>query len=216
MTFDPYEALGVDRNANPEQIKAAHRKAVKKHHPDTGGEREEFEKATRAMVILSDPDKRAKYDNTGSTDDKPDNSDMMAVSMIVSFVERAIEEAEAKQVDPSRIPMVKAAVDFFTKEIAAQEQSKNPPRAAAQRLERVARRFKSKGKNNILISALLNQVKNYEARIADADVQIAQLRKVLALLDEYSFDQMPMDAGGMYARPIHTGSIPGFFTNSTT
>lgn len=60
-----YETLGVKRDATPEQIKAAYRRAARKHHPDRGGDREEMQRVNDAYAVLSDPDKRRQYDETG-------------------------------------------------------------------------------------------------------------------------------------------------------
>lgn len=60
-----YDTLGVDRSASPEDIKAAYRKLAMKHHPDRGGDQRTFQKLTEAYETLSDPNKKAMYDNGG-------------------------------------------------------------------------------------------------------------------------------------------------------
>ena len=67
---DYYEVLGVPREASPEEIKRAYRKAALKHHPDnTKGDKAEAEKifkqCAEAYEVLSDPMKRQKYDRYG-------------------------------------------------------------------------------------------------------------------------------------------------------
>ena len=68
---DYYEVLGVPRTATPEEIKRAYRKLARKHHPDLQppGERtrasERFKEINEANEVLSDPEKRAKYDALG-------------------------------------------------------------------------------------------------------------------------------------------------------
>ena len=66
---DYYEVLGVERNANADEIKKAYRKAAIKYHPDKNpGDKEaeeKFKEAAEAYSILSDPDKKAKYDQFG-------------------------------------------------------------------------------------------------------------------------------------------------------
>lgn len=57
-----YEILGVSEDAPIGEIKKAYRKLAKIHHPDKGGDAEEFQKYEEAYSILSDDIKRAKYD----------------------------------------------------------------------------------------------------------------------------------------------------------
>ncbi len=66
---DYYEVLGVARNANEEEIKKAYRQAAIKYHPDKNpGDKEaedKFKEAAEAYDVLSNADKRARYDQFG-------------------------------------------------------------------------------------------------------------------------------------------------------
>lgn len=66
---DYYEILGVNRDANAEDIKKAYRKLAMKHHPDRNPDNpkaeEHFKEAKEAYEILSDTQKRAAYDQFG-------------------------------------------------------------------------------------------------------------------------------------------------------
>jgi molecular chaperone DnaJ len=66
---DPYEVLGVGRNATAEEIKKAYRKLAIKFHPDKNpgdaAAEEKFKEAALAYEILSDADKKAKFDRFG-------------------------------------------------------------------------------------------------------------------------------------------------------
>lgn len=66
---DYYEVLGVDKNADDATIKKAYRTLAKKYHPDMNpGDKEaeaKFKEVNEAYDVLSDPDKKAKYDQYG-------------------------------------------------------------------------------------------------------------------------------------------------------
>ena len=66
---DYYEVLGVDKNADLETIKKAYRKMAMKYHPDRNPDNKEaeekFKEVGEAYEVLSDSDKRARYDQYG-------------------------------------------------------------------------------------------------------------------------------------------------------
>lgn len=66
---DYYEVLGVDKNVTPDELKKAYRKLALKYHPDRNpGDKEaeeKFKEAAEAYDVLSNPDKKARYDQFG-------------------------------------------------------------------------------------------------------------------------------------------------------
>ncbi|KAG5951893.1 hypothetical protein E4U53_002049 [Claviceps sorghi] len=71
--LDPYEILGLDKEATADQVKSAYRKAALKNHPDKVPDdrkkeaHAKFQQIAFAYAILSDPARRKRYDTTGST-----------------------------------------------------------------------------------------------------------------------------------------------------
>jgi DnaJ-class molecular chaperone len=67
MANDYYSILGVSKSASQDEIKKAYRKLAIRHHPDKGGDEAEFKKINEAYQVLSDPQKRASYDQFGQS-----------------------------------------------------------------------------------------------------------------------------------------------------
>jgi len=71
---DYYETLGVSRSASADEIKKAFRKLARQHHPDVSKDKKaaeaKFKEINEAYEVLSDPEKRKKYDTLGADWDK--------------------------------------------------------------------------------------------------------------------------------------------------
>lgn len=65
-----YAILGVAPTASPAEIRTAYRQRCKECHPDAGGTEEQFYELRTAYMVLSDADKRAKYDVDGTIDEE--------------------------------------------------------------------------------------------------------------------------------------------------
>jgi curved DNA-binding protein len=68
--IDYYKVLGLAKNATQDDIKKAYRKLARKHHPDLNPNYKEahkkFQQINEANEVLSDPEKRKKYDSLGA------------------------------------------------------------------------------------------------------------------------------------------------------
>lgn len=62
---DLYDLLDLPRDASAEDVKRAYRRKAREHHPDAGGDEEAFKAVTHAYQVLSDAEKRGRYDRFG-------------------------------------------------------------------------------------------------------------------------------------------------------
>jgi molecular chaperone DnaJ len=62
---DYYEVLGVGKGASADEIKKAFRRLAVQHHPDRGGNEEQFKEINEAYEVLKEPSKRQRYDQFG-------------------------------------------------------------------------------------------------------------------------------------------------------
>jgi molecular chaperone DnaJ len=72
---DPYEVLGIARGASADDLKSAYRRLARRYHPDVNPNdpeaEDKFKEVGEAYSILSDPDRRLRFDQYGVTDDQP-------------------------------------------------------------------------------------------------------------------------------------------------
>lgn len=103
---DHYETLGVSRDASPDEIRKAYRQKAKSAHPDAGGDAEAFGDLSKALSVLSDPRKRARYDRGEDVEDKPDNEHARMLDKISKVMLAVFEEASATGKPPTRIDVM--------------------------------------------------------------------------------------------------------------
>lgn len=142
MILDPYEVLSVPRDADIKIIKDAHRKGVRKHHPDAGGDPEKFGALQRSYEILSDPGKRERYDRTGETEDK---SAAQQESEILNNVNHLIEMVINDAMDLETTNLRQVMIDTLHKtsnELAFQARDVKLKLRRHERLEKGFRRRK--------------------------------------------------------------------------
>ncbi|KAJ7460673.1 hypothetical protein FB451DRAFT_1096425 [Mycena latifolia] len=79
-TKDYYKILGVARDCTEQEIRKGYRRESLKHHPDKGGDEEKFKLVVEANAVLSDPQRRERYDMGEDEDGMNDSSGMHGMS----------------------------------------------------------------------------------------------------------------------------------------
>lgn len=163
-----YETLGVQKDAGPEEIKRAYRRESRKNHPDReGGDHERMAAINRAMEVLGDPEKRARYDEYGDDDSGRPSIEVRAQAAILQVFMQIVERVNSYT---NAIEVVQAQLREDKKQIPSIIGSgKN----RIEVLERQLKRLKYKGKGT---------KRNF---IADGvGLQIASIRKAIQELQE--------------------------------
>ena len=114
---NPYEVLGVERDADLDTIKAAFRAKAKEFHPDRAGNAKMFDQVNLAYEVLRDPDVRRRYDETGEIVLQKDSL-MSIVACLLDeamgcSINRMIEEHRTVQHTPITKFMAESLVEAF-------------------------------------------------------------------------------------------------------
>lgn len=111
---DPYETLGVPKDADAATIKRAYKSRARKAHPDRkGGDHDAMAAVNTAYALLSDPVRRARYDDTGESDKPPPREQkarMMVMSIMMEIIDKAMDD-----IDP--VQTIKQSIEKFTREM---------------------------------------------------------------------------------------------------
>lgn len=188
--MNPYEVLGVPRDASTADIRKAYRRKAKTAHPDGGGSAEAFAEVERAMQVLTDPQKRLTFDQTGKVEEPaPDNEAARVLAVIQGMIAAAVARDAPDYVDI--LAEMKNEVRRAQAEATA---GKAERERKIVRLEKLAKRFTVKAGTNMIARMIDTNIADCRRAIADIDQQLCVMDRVLAMLDDYQFaaDPVPM------------------------
>lgn len=195
-----YDDLGVPKDASPDEIKKAHRRGVKKHHPDTGGDREQFDKVQRAFVVLYDPARREKYDRTGETEQQPDNE----LAKVSELIMQAFDKAVQNNLDRFEyVDLADSTRIILRDSLRHHEKKIQETTVGLEALEKILRRVKYKGKKHDIIGNVLRQRIQSTRQGLDQmtrDKKMVEAAILYAKSFAYSFDQATYAQAGL--RPM--------------
>lgn len=98
---DPYDILGVGRDADDAAIRAAFRRLAKESHPDSGGDADTFVLGQKAQDLLLDPLRRKVFDATGYDPELADARDIQGLMLIEKLVnDIVLDEREPGTFNP--------------------------------------------------------------------------------------------------------------------
>lgn len=188
-----YETLGVPKDATPDEIKAAHRRAAKKAHPDGGGSAEAFHAVQRALVVLSNPEKRAHYDRFGhAPQDEP--QDLMAAQARSAVANKMAGLIQDPNINPATFDMVEAIRELLNADASMMSDQIAAIREGQERLRQFLKRLKRKAgaKGEDRLGQLLEgQINNGDLMVKQHERNLQTLAMAKEMVAEYLYEIDP-------------------------
>jgi curved DNA-binding protein CbpA len=182
--IDPYEILGVSREADVTAIKLAYRKRVKSAHPDTGGDAETFGQLKASFELLNDPIRRKVYDDTGYDPELADKKDLQGLVILEMLVnEMILDEREPGSFDPVSSMRRKLTDRIVNARFHILEMERHRARIR-NHINRIGR----KPETDVLGRMLKARCETIADAISKADSEIQTIEQAYGMLDGYSYE----------------------------
>jgi hypothetical protein len=181
MTGELYARLGVQRDATPQQIHRAYRKAAKTAHPDAGGSPDQWAAIVQAYETLKDERRRRVYDDTGEIEPGAADNHYAARLMRIAAAmgEIAAQSPRLTEIDlPNRLRML------FRQRIAQLRQGLVDMGSRARDWDEVARRLTvPPGQINVLRGLAEGEAGGCRRRASEAEQAIREHEDALKLIE---------------------------------
>lgn len=182
--IDPYDTLGIARDASEQAIREAWRTAAKTAHPDAGGDAEHFSRLQTAYELLKDPVRRRIYDDTGYDPDLADPKDLQGAMMLEKLVnDIVLDDREPGSFDPVAAMRRKLSDDILRDRMHILELERHRNRVR-QHIDRLGRRPET----DVLGSMLRARSRSISDAIRKAETQIEAIEHAYDMLAGYSYE----------------------------
>lgn len=208
--MEHYKNLDIDENASASDIKKAYRGKASKHHPDKGGDSEQFQKIQRAYLVLSDPKRRSRYDASGGQDDQKTSVDTVLAEAYAALGQQfnsVMEQAINNLANVDLVSVITESVlknrAAFNTQIIQQRQLKAKMEEAKERLSNT-----SEDKNFVPIfeNVIADNIKRIDANVATAERNIEVNVVMEKLLKDYNYRKDEITQSVFYGQISSTGT----------
>ncbi|AYG63096.1 J domain-containing protein [Rhizobium jaguaris] len=180
---DPYEILGIGRDASEEQIKTAYRKRAKTAHPDSGGDVDAFGRLQKAYELLLDPVRRKLFDDTGYDVELTDAVDLQALVAIEKLItDMVLDEREPGTFDP--VAHMRASL---LDEIRKANFSKSELERHSDRIRLHLDRLGKRPGKDVVGHMLRARIKAIATAISETEAKIDATERACDMLDGYLY-----------------------------
>lgn len=196
-----YDTLGVAKDATAEEIKQAWRRMSSRAHPDKGGSDEEQQAVNRAYEVLCDPERRSRYDATGS-DGSGKDPDAGAMSILVELFTKGLERVEGDLVQFVE-SQIRDAIEEGQSRISGWHK-------LIARMKRRRPQVKSKSEKNLVHDIIDAKISQAETNIAGVTKAIADAQRALELLADFEYVGEPAVSTNSFDRMFEAGILKQF------
>lgn len=202
-SFNPYKILGIRRNAKAERIKRAYRSTSKRTHPDVGGSVDGFIRVRRAYFILTDPERRRRYDETGEINEQTELQLQSNVAgCLAQLFDAFLRDGKVFRRDVDVIASMREIAEKKRDELKA---SLVEGHALLKSIDGLAKRIDRKEGENLFVGMLAQHGCRSREKIQKVEAEKAIFEGALKELETYSCVHEMAQFVGMQR-----------FTNSTT
>ncbi|ANL43154.1 DnaJ family heat shock protein (plasmid) [Rhizobium phaseoli] len=184
---DPYDILGVDRDADEAQLKAAYRRLAKVAHPDSGGDSQAFDHLQKAYALLLDPVRRKVYDDTGYDVEFADAAELQALVIIEKLVTDAVLDERA----PGSFDPVAVMQDSLSEELRKARFSKSELERHASRVGLHLERLEKQSGRDVLAHMFRARIEAIGKAVAETEAKIKATERAADMLSGYVYDIDP-------------------------
>lgn len=202
-----YEILGIARDATEGQIRKAWKNLVKIYHPDMGSaaNRGRFDEVQQAYEILTDQERRSKYDETGVVEAiVPDQQYQRAITIIAGAMQHAIMNNKERLTIVDLVARMRDVIEIDRKKVF---QNQELCEQFIKDMDRLIGRFKkTDGGQNVLEDMIRANRAQAEKNRENFPRALEDLSKALEILKGYRFD---LDKLLTSINPIYTAQTSG-------
>jgi len=178
--MNPYDELGVNRDATDGEIKKAYKKKAQKSHPDRGGSTDDFQRHSAAYALLSDKTRRERYDSTGDTGDRGVSGAVFR-ELAGLFLHCLDQVSDISRVNIIRM-MEQQIMNVSSQHLQALQQNQ----AKIDKRKNALRRVKREG-FNFLAKVIESDIKTMEVRAASIQEAIELSSAMMVELKAYEY-----------------------------
>lgn len=194
-----YDTLGVPPSASQDDVRRAYRRAAKRAHPDSGGSREAWQRLEEAHRVLSDPDLRTRYDQTGEVPPHARRAGEIDVR-VVNILGEVVRSVVASPADLDGQPVIEQILESLARKRQEFMVEYDAVRRFGRRVEILQRRKRRKRRrgrnasNDILSLVLEGQLRQNRQDQANCEEKLRVHDQVVDILRQYDYSHEVREA----------------------